>query len=85
MPRYHITKATQSWQGQGYMGFTSMVIGHTGRLEFDDYAFCVKLLPVLLDVNPVGWCLWDSLSGRLLQKLTHDRPMDYLDRPTPFS
>lgn len=63
MKRYHIEKQTRLYSGEGYSGYTSSSLGIPGPLEFDTIEECLELLPKLQDTNPVGWNVFDSITG----------------------
>ena len=71
MAKYHVEKQTRLYDGRGYDGFSCSLIDHLGCLETNDLAEAKSWVQQLQSVNPVGWNIWDSETGDLVDGFNH--------------
>lgn len=57
--RYHLYKATRLYEGRPYAGLANLC----QPAEADTLCAALALRDLLMKRNPVGWRIWDTLTG----------------------
>ena len=60
--RYHVIKSSRVYRGEGYYGPSS---NYTVQ-EYDSKSSAVTAALKMQDYNPVGWDVYDSITGALV-------------------
>lgn len=67
MARYHLYKQTRIYEGQPYAGYSmEFVRPLRDEAASDDLEEAKHMAEALEQVNPVGWNIWDSTTGKLV-------------------
>jgi hypothetical protein len=68
MTRYHIIKSSRVYLGAPYTGPSNSGV----PAQADNLSDAIALRDQLLSRNPVGWDIYDSVTGKKVYKISED-------------
>ena len=73
MAKYHLEKQTRIYTNEPYSGHSTQAIselpGYNGKAETDSLEEAIAMREKLQKYNPVGWNIWNSETGILVEGL----------------
>lgn len=74
---YHLCKQTRAYDGTPYCGYSSNNI----PCEFEKLEDAREKVKELNNFNPVGWNIWDSETGLLIEGFDFMAGDDFMELP----